>query len=105
MFQKHKRGQRVEQFVPEFTKSLLVRLLGQENRSTEQPEALTGRELDVLKLVARGATNQEIASRLSIAENTVIKHISSILGKLNLENRTQAALYAIRQGLAPLYPE
>ena len=85
--------------------SRLVRLLGQENRSTEQPEALTGRELDVLKLVARGATNQEIASRLSIAENTVIKHISSILGKLNLENRTQAALYAIRQGLAPLYPE
>ena len=59
----------------------------------------------MLKLVARGANNQEISRELNIAENTVIKHISSILGKLGIENRTQAALYAIREGLAPLYPD
>jgi len=91
-------------FQPEVL-SRLMRLLSLEATSSAQPEPLTGRELDVLKQVARGANNQEIALELNITENTVIKHISSILGKLNLENRTQAALYAIREGLAPLYPE
>jgi NarL family two-component system response regulator LiaR len=91
-------------FQPEVL-SRLMRLLSREGTSSAQQEPLTAREQDVLKQVARGANNQEIALELNITENTVIKHISSILGKLNLENRTQAALYAIREGLAPLYPE
>jgi NarL family two-component system response regulator LiaR len=67
---------------------------------TEEP--LTEREVDVLKLVARGQTNQEIAEMLVISERTVGNHIGNILSKLHLANRTQAALYALRQGLASL---
>lgn len=60
---------------------------------------LTPRELETLRLIARGLTNQEIAASLSVAERTVAKYVSSILDKLHLANRTQAALYAIREGL------
>ncbi len=67
---------------------------------TEDP--LTEREVDVLKLVARGLTNQEIGEQLYISSRTVGTHISNILGKLHLANRTQAALYALREGLASL---
>ncbi|NIW09745.1 MAG: response regulator [Gammaproteobacteria bacterium] len=70
---------------------------------TEDP--LTDREVDVLKLVAQGLTNQEIAETLFISERTVGNHLSSILGKLHLANRTQAALYALRKGLATLDDE
>ncbi|MGW4028750.1 response regulator [Streptomyces sp. NPDC004838] len=62
-------------------------------------EALTGREVDVLRLIARGSTNREIASRLFLSEGTVKNHISRILGRLNLRDRTQAALYARDHGL------
>jgi DNA-binding NarL/FixJ family response regulator len=62
-------------------------------------EHLTAREIEVLKIVARGCANQEIARMLQISERTVTKHISNILEKLHLENRTQAAYYAIREGL------
>ena len=65
---------------------------------TESP--LTEREMEVLDLVARGSSNQEIADKLVIAERTVGKHVSNILEKLHLANRTQAALYALRTGLA-----
>lgn len=61
---------------------------------------LTARELETLRLIARGMTNQEIADSLSVAERTVAKYVSSILDKLHLANRTQAALYAIREGLS-----
>ena len=62
-------------------------------------QALTERELFVLRLVASGATNSEIAEKLSISINTVKSHLKSILGKLQLENRTQAATYAVQHGL------
>ena len=60
---------------------------------------LTERELDVLKLIARGMSNQEIAVDLSISHATVKTHVSNLLGKLHLADRTQAAIFAIREGL------
>lgn len=62
-------------------------------------QALTERELFVLRLVASGASNQEIADKLTISVNTVKSHIKNILEKLQLENRTQAATYAVKHGL------
>lgn len=69
---------------------------------TEHP--LTDREVETLLLLARGLTNQEIATTLVISEHTVSRHVNSILQKLHLANRTQAALYALRTGLATLDP-
>jgi DNA-binding NarL/FixJ family response regulator len=63
---------------------------------------LTDRETDVLKLLAAGKANKEIASELSIGEKTVKTHVSAILGKLGVQSRTQAALYAAQQGLVSL---
>lgn len=65
----------------------------------ESSEALTPREKEVLKLVASGATNKEIATSLTLTENTVKNHLRNILEKLHLENRTQAAAYALKMGL------
>ena len=73
--------------------------------SWKQPTAedlLTNREIDVLKLVAQGYSNQEIAEKLSVSDRTVGKHVSNVLKNLHLANRTQAALYALREGLASL---
>ena len=66
------------------------------------PDPLSAREVEVLRLVARGLGNQEIADALGIGEATVRSHVSSILAKLHLASRTQAALYALREGLASL---
>ena len=63
------------------------------------PEALTAREMEVLRLIAQGLSNQEIADQISVSEPTVRAHVSRILGKLHLASRTQAALYAVREGL------
>jgi NarL family two-component system response regulator LiaR len=65
-------------------------------------DPLSDRELDVLRLIARGMSNQEIAGTLVVGEATVRSHVSSILRKLQLASRTQAALYAIREGLVAL---
>jgi NarL family two-component system response regulator LiaR len=65
-------------------------------------EPLTQREMAVLRLVARGLTNQDIAEELVISEGTVRFHVSNVLRKLHLANRTQAALYALREGLSTL---
>ncbi len=65
-------------------------------------EPLTERELDVLRLVARGLGNQQIAEQLVISEATVRTHVSNILSKLHLASRTQAALYALQKGIASL---
>lgn len=62
-------------------------------------DELTAREMDILQLVAEGQTNKEIASTLFISENTVKIHLRNILEKLHLQNRIQAAVYAVRQGL------
>jgi NarL family two-component system response regulator LiaR len=70
---------------------------------TEEP--LTERELEVLRLLARGYSNREIAGQLHLSERTVGKYTGNILGKLHLANRTQAALYALRKGIADLDPE
>jgi len=63
------------------------------------PEALTAREMEVLRSIAQGLSNQEIADQLMVSEPTVRAHVSRILGKLHLASRTQAALYAVREGL------
>jgi DNA-binding NarL/FixJ family response regulator len=60
---------------------------------------LTPRELDVLTLIARGRSNKVIARELGVAEKTVKTHVSHILAKLGVSDRTQAALYAVKQGL------
>lgn len=65
-------------------------------------EDLTDREHDVVRLVAQGRSNQEIAQELFISEKTVKTHVSNILGKLQLEDRTQLAIYAIKKGLIKL---
>ena len=81
------------------------------NRPDERPatphplakgEQLTEREVETLRLIARGLSNHDIAQKCQIHENTVAKYVSSILGKLHLANRTQAALYALRAGIAGL---
>ena len=81
------------------------RLMHELSVSSAAPTAegqLTDREIDVLRLLARGLSNQGIADQLCLSERTVAKHIGNLLSKLGLENRTQAALYALREGLAKL---
>lgn len=72
-------------------------------KPTEDP--LTEREVEVLKLVAKGRSNQEIAKELVVSERTIGAHVSNILSKLHLANRTQAALFALRTGLTDLSPD
>jgi NarL family two-component system response regulator LiaR len=80
----------------------LIQELSQPTTLPPTPEPLTERELGVLKLVAKGYSNEEIAETLVVSERTARGHVSSILNKLHLANRTQAALYALREGLASL---
>jgi NarL family two-component system response regulator LiaR len=80
----------------------LIRELNRPDHAVAATNALSEREIEVLKLVAQGDSNQEIASMLVISERTVGNHIGSILSKLHLANRTQAALFALRKGLARL---
>ena len=75
-------------------------LLMREVRVPDAPPALTERETDVLRLVAQGLANKEIARELRIGEKTVKTHVSSVLAKLGVQSRTQAALYAVQLGLA-----
>ena len=65
-------------------------------------QAFTARELKVLRLIAEGLSHHDSAKKLFISEPTVRTHVSNILRKLHLDNRTQAALYALREGLASL---
>jgi DNA-binding NarL/FixJ family response regulator len=76
--------------------------LVREVRAPDSPEALTERETDVLRLIAQGKANKEIAAALTIGEKTVKTHVSNILMKLGVQSRTQAALYAAQIGLVPI---
>jgi two-component system, NarL family, response regulator LiaR len=67
--------------------------------ANEAQNVLTRREMETLRLIGRGHSNQEIAGTLVVTERTVAKYVSNILSKLHLGNRTQAALYAVREGL------
>jgi NarL family two-component system response regulator LiaR len=85
--------------------TIAKKLLQELSRPSQAPpteDPLTERELEVIRLVAKGMNNQEIADDLVISEATVRTHVSNILGKLHLASRTQAALYALREGLASL---
>jgi DNA-binding NarL/FixJ family response regulator len=76
--------------------------LMREVRAPEAPEELTERESEVLRAVAQGLANKEIARRLDISEKTVKTHVSHVLAKLGVQSRTQAAIYAAQNGLAEL---
>jgi two-component system, NarL family, response regulator LiaR len=75
--------------------------LTREIRTPENPQKLTDREVEVLRMLAEGKANKEIAASLFISETTVKTHVSNILLKLGVPSRTQAALYAVRIGLVP----
>jgi len=87
---------------PSLQPSIAVKVIHEIDHPSEllyTVDPLTPRELETLRLIARGMSNQEIAAVLVVHERTVAKYVSSILEKLQLANRTQAALYAIREGL------
>ncbi len=83
----------------------LMREITQISTPLENSEPLTEREVEVLRWIARGLSNQEIAAQLHVSERTITTHISNILDKLHLANRTQATLYALRKGIASLYDD
>jgi len=86
--------------------TIAQKLLNELTLTSERPpsaDPLTEREVEVLKLITRGLSNQEIAETLVVSIATVYTHVSNILDKLHLASRTQAALYALREGLASLY--
>jgi len=88
--------------------SIAVKLIQEINHPTEltyTADPLTRRELETIRLIARGLSNQEIADKLVVNERTIAKYVSSILDKLQLANRTQAALYALREGIQGLNEE
>jgi NarL family two-component system response regulator LiaR len=81
---------------------MLIKELNRPPAGPPTAEPLTEREVEVLRLVAQGLSNDDIAARLVVSERTVRTHVSNILDKLHLANRTQATLYALKQGIASL---
>jgi DNA-binding NarL/FixJ family response regulator len=88
------------QLAPEAAKQLLTKM-----QMPVRPALLTERETDVLRLIARGCSNKDIARKLAIGDETVKTHVSNILSKLGVESRTQAALYAVQSRLIELGSE
>ncbi len=98
----------VSQGEPSLHPTIARKLIRELRRPSDLPPAedpLTEREVEVLQLVARGLSNQEISEKLFISKRTARNHVSNILGKLHLANRTQAALYALKEGLTSLNAE
>ncbi|MGW8251245.1 MAG: response regulator [Anaerolineales bacterium] len=96
------------QLHPDIARKLMSALAAEKNASQAAPEGhvpeladLTEREQEVLSLIAKGMNNRQIADHLVISEKTVKTHVSSILSKLGVEDRTQAAIWALKHGLAP----
>jgi NarL family two-component system response regulator LiaR len=87
------------QFAPEAAALLMREVQLPTSTAVSGINSLTERETDVLRLVARGLANKEIATDLGIGEKTVKTHVSNVLAKLEVQSRTQAALYAAREGL------
>lgn len=87
---------------PSIARKVLLELSHPPTKQSLTSELLTERELEVLRLVAKGCCNKEIAARLSVSELTVRTHVSKILSKLHLASRTQAALYALQKGITSL---
>ena len=95
----------VHQGQPSLEPSIALKMLQELSQPSQRPptpEPLSEREMEVLRLLAQGKSNREIADQLVITELTVRTHVSNILGKLHLASRTQAALYALKEGLASL---
>jgi NarL family two-component system response regulator LiaR len=93
----------VHQGQPSLEPSVALKVLQEVSHPPQQPptlDPLSARELEVVRLLAQGKSNREIADQLVITELTVRTHVSNILGKLHLASRTQAALYALKEGLA-----
>jgi NarL family two-component system response regulator LiaR len=86
---------------PTIMRKLMNQVAAQPSASQPNAADLTEREMEVLRLVAEGLSNREIATRLVISEKTVKTHISSLLSKLGQEDRTRLAIYAIKKGLVP----
>ncbi len=84
---------------PALTRTLISDYVRQVERGDETPDSLTERELEVLKLVAEGFTNRQIAFKLNISIKTVQTHRANLMDKLNLHDRTELVRYAIRRGL------
>jgi NarL family two-component system response regulator LiaR len=90
---------------PSLEPSIALKMLHEISHPLQQsstPDPLSARELEVLRLLAQGKSNREIADSMLITELTVRTHVSNILGKLHVASRTQAALYALKEGLASL---
>jgi DNA-binding NarL/FixJ family response regulator len=89
-------------FIPATLTYNMIRGVDVFSSSNETNTSLTKRELETLKLIALGLSNQEISQKMVVEERTVAKYVSNILKKIHVDNRTQAALYALRLGLADL---
>jgi len=87
---------------PSIARKLLLELAQPSKQQSLTANPLTERELEVLRLIAQGCCNKEIALKLSVSELTVRTHVSNILSKLHLASRTQAALYALQKGITSL---
>jgi NarL family two-component system response regulator LiaR len=86
---------------PSIARKVLTEL-SSPNQKKVTNDPLTARELEVLRLIAQGQSNKEIAIKLVVSEETVHAHVSNILSKLHLASRTQAALYALKEGIASI---
>jgi NarL family two-component system response regulator LiaR len=94
-----------EAFIPPSMALRMIREMNEFSPEINEKHSLTKREMETLKLIAQGLSNQDIAKKLVVHERTIAKYVSNILQKLHLENRTQAALYALREGITELDDE